>query len=180
MNNIQKAIKYGIDYKGLTKEVLAEEVKKKEAEISSQNITPPENTDITTPVTPNEPTKPIEPATPTPPEEKKDKKEKDVNVAIVKNGKFEVRRFNIEDHGKKFADLAQAFANKNNYQVELIKQEKIGENDVEKETDVAIVKKGKYEIRRYSLKENGKKYLELAKEFSDKNGYQIEIIEPEK
>lgn len=40
-------------------------------------------------------------------------------VAIVKNGKYEVRRYNRENHGENFAELANQFALKKGYQVEL-------------------------------------------------------------
>ena len=46
-----------------------------------------------------------------------------VNVAIIRNGKNEVRRYTIDIHGNNFAELAKQFANKTkerNYKVELI------------------------------------------------------------
>lgn len=41
------------------------------------------------------------------------------NVAVVTNGKYEVRRYSVEDHGENFAELANEFASKKGYQVEL-------------------------------------------------------------
>lgn len=40
-------------------------------------------------------------------------------VAIVMNGKYVVRTYSLEDHGDSFAELANEFAGKKGYQVEL-------------------------------------------------------------
>lgn len=51
---------------------------------------------------------------------KEDKNSK-VNTAIIRNdGKQEVRKYTLDSHGEDFADLAEGFANKNGYSVELI------------------------------------------------------------
>jgi hypothetical protein len=41
-------------------------------------------------------------------------------VAVVMNGKYEVRRYTLEEHGKNFAELANEFASKKGYQIELV------------------------------------------------------------
>ena len=53
-------------------------------------------------------------------ESKKEVEVKDFSLAIVKNGKYEVRRYTQEDHGDNFAELANEFASKKGYQVELV------------------------------------------------------------
>lgn len=50
---------------------------------------------------------------------KEENVEVNYSVAVVKNGKYEVRRYSLEDHGKDFARLAEQFATKKGYQVEL-------------------------------------------------------------
>lgn len=45
---------------------------------------------------------------------------KNANTAIVSDGKREIRRYSVELHGSDFADLAQQFADKFHYQVELV------------------------------------------------------------
>jgi uncharacterized protein YigE (DUF2233 family) len=40
---------------------------------------------------------------------------------------------------------------------------------------VAVVKNGKYEVRTYSLEENGENFVSLANEFASKKGYQVEL-----
>ena len=52
-----------------------------------------------------------------PKETKTPKKTKNDNVAVVYNGNNEVRRYDLETHGEGFADLANEFAKKNEYQV---------------------------------------------------------------
>lgn len=42
------------------------------------------------------------------------------NAAIVYDGNREVRRYTAESHGDKFADLAQQFAIKRKYRLELV------------------------------------------------------------
>ena len=58
------------------------------------------------------------------PKNKTEKKEeptpKDANTAIVLRGSQEVRRYSILSHGDKFVDLANQFAIKNKYRVELV------------------------------------------------------------
>lgn len=44
------------------------------------------------------------------------------NVAVVFNGKFEVRRYSLSVHGEDFLVLADEFANKKDYRIELIKE----------------------------------------------------------
>lgn len=48
------------------------------------------------------------------------KKDGKVSVAIVKNGKYEVRRYSLQDHGKNFKKLASEFADKKKYEIELV------------------------------------------------------------
>ncbi len=50
---------------------------------------------------------------------KKVKVKETFNAAVVKNGKYEVRRYTLVDHGEDFAKLANEFASKKGYQVEL-------------------------------------------------------------
>lgn len=52
----------------------------------------------------------------------KPKVNKNVNAAIVRNGKNEVRRYTIDIHGKNFAELAKEFAKSKDrdFKVELI------------------------------------------------------------
>ena len=45
--------------------------------------------------------------------------------AVVYNGKFEVRRYNVKTHGVDFIDLAKDFASKKGYSVEL-EEAKVG------------------------------------------------------
>lgn len=45
--------------------------------------------------------------------------------AVVYDGKFEVRRYNVSTHGVDFIDLAKDFASKKNYSVKL-EEAKVG------------------------------------------------------
>ena len=116
MNNKQKAKKLGIDYTGMSPEELKIAIENKEAE-NTQPIVPPEAPSNEIPS--NE--VPVE----TPSEEVKEtieNKEAEGDIAVIMNGKFEVRRYTVENHGENFVELANEFATKKGYQVKLIKE----------------------------------------------------------
>jgi flagellar biosynthesis/type III secretory pathway M-ring protein FliF/YscJ len=119
MNNKQKAKKMGIDYTNMTPEELKIAIKNKEAENAGSVIPPEAPTDPTPPETPSE--APTDTSSENIKETTKNE-EIDSNVAVVMNGKFEVRRYTVEDHGENFKELAEEFASKKDYQVKLIRE----------------------------------------------------------
>lgn len=50
---------------------------------------------------------------------KSSKKSSKINAAIVRNGRNEVRRYTLYIHGENFEELANEFAQKRDYEVEL-------------------------------------------------------------
>ena len=119
MNNKQKAKKLGIDYTGMSPEDLKIAIENKEAE----NVEPIVPTEApSTEISPEVPVDaPVEPENENI-KETIENKEAETNIAVVMNGKFEVRRYTVEDHGENFVELAEEFASKKDYQVKLIKE----------------------------------------------------------
>jgi len=101
----KKAKELGLPYVGVSAEVLERSVKKAEA-------------------VGNKPAKEEDPDNPNNSEPKeqetsgKTNKPKDFNVAVVYDGKREVRRYTLGNHGDNFADLAEQFAGHKGYSVE--------------------------------------------------------------
>lgn len=88
-----KAKALGIPYVGVSAQELEKAIKEAETpnEASTETVAPKE--------------KPIKPAK--------------FNTAIVYDKNREVRRYTLEEHGEGFADLAESFADKKEYRVEL-------------------------------------------------------------
>jgi len=108
--------------------------------------------------------------------EKKVKKEKPiVDIALVMNGKIEVRKYTIQDHGENFVELANEFASKKGYEVVTLKEVIKTESNapIEDPENFVVVKKNGLTIRTYSLSVHGEDFKKLAKQFAEKNDYQI-------
>lgn len=104
------------------------------------------------------------------------KKEKPlVDTALVMNGKIEVRKYTLNDHGEDFIELATEFASKKGYEVITLKEVIKTESDAPTEDpeNVVVVKKNGLTIRTYSLSVHGEDFKKLAKQFAEKNDYQI-------
>lgn len=104
------------------------------------------------------------------------KKEKPlIDTALIMNGKIEVRRYSIKDHGEDFIELATEFASKKGYEVVTLKEVIKTESDAPTEDpeNVVVVKKNGLTIRTYSLSVHGEDFKKLAKQFAEKNDYQI-------
>lgn len=106
-----KAKELGLPYIGIPREELAASITAKETSsdvVAKEGLQDePSNTSISEP----QATAPAEVSL------------KDFNTAIVLNNGREVRRYTIESHGVGFADLANEFAAKRKYTVELKKLE---------------------------------------------------------
>src|SRR6266852_3238054 len=123
----EKAKELGLPYFGIGKTELEEFVNKKLAENGEQPVIPDANEELKSPETPEIPETPKEPEVPEQPKEPKEpevpeeSEVTDVNVAIVNNNNgYEVRRYTQEIHGDKFKELANQFANHNQYKVKLV------------------------------------------------------------
>lgn len=158
---------------------------KKEEIINSVPLTAPEVTPEVTPEVKEEiipeVKKEVAPKAPKAPKakvevKKEDKKEKSViDTALVMNGKIEVRKYTLNDHGENFIELATEFASKKGYEVVTLKEVIKTENDAPTEDpeNVVVVKKNGLTIRTYSLSVHGEDFKKLAKQFAEKNDYQI-------
>lgn len=114
----EKAQSLGLPFVGLSEKSLLKSIAKfeKENQVAGEGVV-----------------KPVEPVEPKVEEKKESKSKKstsktkkvekeevEATVAVVKNGKYEVRRYSLEDNGENFKELASEFAEKKNYQVELV------------------------------------------------------------
>lgn len=101
----EKAKELGLPYVGVSKDNL-------EKSIEEANVAPQDGEGSAEPEKPAEPEQLQKTKT-----EKKTKK--GGTVAIIYNGNNEVRRYDAETHGDNFADLANEFATKKDYRVEI-------------------------------------------------------------
>jgi len=151
---------------------------KKEETINSVPLTAPEVTPEVTPEVKKEVKVKTAPKAPKAKVEveKKVKKEKPiVDIALVMNGKIEVRKYTIQDHGENFVELANEFASKKGYEVVTLKEVIKTESNapIEDPENFVVVKKNGLTIRTYSLSVHGEDFKKLAKQFAEKNDYQI-------
>ena len=98
-----------------------------------------------------------------------------VDTALVMNGKIEVRKYTLNDHGEDFIELATEFASKKGYEVVTSKEVIKTDSNIPTENpeNVVVVKKNGLTIRTYSLSVHGEDFKKLAKQFAEKNNYQI-------